>query len=196
MIICPNCKEEIDDDSHYCDQCGQALLYCNRCGRVGMGRRCTHCGGLMVTIDEYQQSVGSQTAYSMSVSAGMISQTGASQTTPSERGAAVPPIGAQGLPVLTLYNQNLNIRIQGINGAVIGRRQGPYVQFFEQNMYISGVHAQLKYNGTVGWCIVDKHSSNGTKLNQHPLQPDVEMSLKSGDIVTLANVSLQVSINQ
>ena len=196
MIICPNCKEEIDDDSHYCDQCGQALLYCNRCGRVGMGRRCTHCGGLMVTIDEYQQSVGSQTAYSMSVSAGMISQTGASQTTPSERGAAVPPIGAQGLPVLTLYNQNLNIRIQGINGAVIGRRQGPYVQYFEQNMYISGVHAQLKYNGTVGWCIVDKHSSNGTKLNQHPLQPDVEMSLKSGDIVTLANVSLQVSINQ
>lgn len=196
MIICPNCKEEIDDDSHYCDQCGQALLYCNRCGRVGMGRRCTHCGGLMVTIDEYQQSVGSQTAYSMSVSAGMISQTGASQTTPSERGAAVPPIGAQGLPVLTLYNQNLNIRIQGINGAVIGRRQGPYVQFFEQNMYISGVHAQLKYNGMVGWCIVDKHSSNGTKLNQHPLQPDVEMSLKSGDIVTLANVSLQVSINQ
>jgi len=196
MIICPNCKEEIDDDSHYCDQCGQALLYCNRCGRVGMGRRCTHCGGLMVTLDEYQQSVGSQTAYSMSVSAGMISQTGASQTTPSERGAAVPPIGAQGLPVLTLYNQNLNIRIQGINGAVIGRRQGPYVQYFEQNMYISGVHAQLKYNGTVGWCIVDKHSSNGTKLNQHPLQPDVEMSLKSGDIVTLANVSLQVSINQ
>lgn len=196
MIICPNCKEEIDDDSHYCDQCGQALLYCNRCGRVGMGRRCTHCGGLMVTLDEYQQSVGSQTAYSMSVSAGMISQTGASQTTPSERGAAVSPIGAQGLPVLTLYNQNLNIRIQGINGAVIGRRQGPYVQYFEQNMYISGVHAQLKYNGTVGWCIVDKHSSNGTKLNQHPLQPDVEMSLKSGDIVTLANVSLQVSINQ
>ncbi len=196
MIICPNCKEEIDDDSHYCDQCGQALLYCNRCGRVGMGRRCTHCGGLMVTLDEYQQSVGSQTAYSMSVSAGMISQTGASQITPSERGAAVPPIGAQGLPVLTLYNQNLNIRIQGINGAVIGRRQGPYVQYFEQNMYISGVHAQLKYNGTVGWCIVDKHSSNGTKLNQHPLQPDVEMSLKSGDIVTLANVSLQVSINQ
>ena len=195
MIICPNCKEEIDDDSHYCDQCGQALLYCNRCGRVGMGRRCTHCGGLMVTLDEYQQSVGSQTAYSMSVSAGMISQTGASQITPSERGAAVPPIGAQGLPVLTLYNQNLNIRIQGINGAVIGRRQGPYVQYFEQNMYISGVHAQLKYNGTVGWCIVDKHSSNGTKLNQHPLQPDVEMSLKNGDIVILANVVLKVSIN-
>ena len=195
MIVCPNCKEEIDDDSHYCDQCGQALLYCNRCGRVGLGRRCTHCGGLMVTPEEFDKSVGSQTAYSMSVPSGMISQTGPFVTTPSEHG--VPQAaGAQGLPVLTLYNQNLNIRIQGINGAVIGRRQGPYVQFFEQNMYISGVHAQLKYNAAVGWCIVDKHSSNGTKLNQHPLQPDVEMSLKTGDIVTLANVNLQVSVNK
>ena len=192
MIICPNCKEEIDDDSRYCDQCGQALLYCNRCGRVGMGRRCTHCGGLMVSYEDYQRSGGSQTAYSVSVSAGMISQT--FQTAPSER-TNVAPIAPQGLPVLTLYNQNLNIRIQGINGAVIGRRQGPYVKFFEQNMYVSGVHAQLKYNASVGWCIVDKHSSNGTKLNQRPLQPDVEMSLKTGDIVSLANVNLQVTIN-
>ena len=48
MIICPTCKEEIDNDSHFCDQCGQALLFCDRCGNVGIGRRCTHCGGLMV----------------------------------------------------------------------------------------------------------------------------------------------------
>ena len=56
MIICPNCKEEIDDDSHYCDQCGQALVYCSNCGRVGVGRRCTHCGGLMVSADEANRS--------------------------------------------------------------------------------------------------------------------------------------------
>ena len=96
---------------------------------------------------------------------------------------------------MTLTNTSLNIHIQGINGAVIGRRQGPYTKFFEQNMYISGVHAQLKYNANSGWCVVDKHSSNGTKLNQHQLQPDVEMSLKNGDILSLANISLQVSIN-
>ena len=45
MIVCPICKEEIDDDSHYCDQCGQALFFCQQCGRVGVGRRCTYCGG-------------------------------------------------------------------------------------------------------------------------------------------------------
>ena len=39
-----------------------------------------------------------------------------------------------GVPVLTMYNSSLNIRIQGINGAIIGRRQGPYSHFFQQNM--------------------------------------------------------------
>lgn len=192
MIICPNCKEEIDENSYYCDQCGQALLYCDRCGRVGIGRRCIHCGGLMISLDDYQKSHTAHTSLGMSSS--FISLSSNIPTFPTGRrdqASAVP----RGVPLLTLYNTNLNIRIQGINGAVIGRRQGPYAQFFEQNMYVSGVHAQLKYNATTGWCIVDKHSSNGTTLNQHALQPDVEMSLKNGDIVGLANINLQVSIN-
>lgn len=189
MIICPNCKEEIEDNSYYCDQCGQALLYCDRCGRVGIGRRCTSCGGLMVSPIDLQQAGGKSDFSPMSISA-----TAASTLATSRRfgGAQAIP---QGIPVLTLYNTSLNIRIQAVNGAIIGRRQGPYAQFFENNMYVSGVHAQLKYNAATGWCIVDKHSSNGTKLNQHPVQPDVEMSLKNGDIVGLANINLQVSIN-
>jgi pSer/pThr/pTyr-binding forkhead associated (FHA) protein len=99
-----------------------------------------------------------------------------------------------GIPTLTLYNPTLDIRMVGVNGAVIGRRQGPYQQLFDGNMYISGVHAQLIYKPDTGWNIIDKHSSNGTKLNQRDLLPDIPMSLKSGDIVTLANISLQVSI--
>ena len=200
MIICPNCKEEIDDDSRYCDQCGQALLFCDRCGRVGIGRRCTHCGGLMVSYEEYQKHAeGAQTRFSLSMTRSAVSQTGSTQNAANTQASVrrmEPMMGVpQGIPALMLYNMSLNIRIQGINGAVIGRRQGPYASFFENNMYISGVHAQLKYNATTGWCIVDKHSSNGTKLNQRPLQPDVEMSLKNGDIVGLANINLQVSIN-
>ena len=194
MIICPNCKEEIDDGSHYCDQCGQALLYCKNCGRVGMGRRCTHCGGLMVTPEEREKSASMLNVTSLSVS-NVISQSGNFNTFSQSPNPGQPKVQSSGVPILTLYNTHLNIRIQGINGAVIGRRQGPYTQFFEQNMYVSGVHAQLKYNSDTGWCIADKHSSNGTKLNQRPLQPDVEMSLKNGDIVALANVNLQVSIN-
>ena len=101
----------------------------------------------------------------------------------------------RGIPTLTLYNPSLDIRLTGINGAIIGRRQGPYVKMFENCPYISGTHAQLMYRPDSGWCIIDKHSSNGTKLNQRDLQPDVPMTIKSSDIVTLANVSLQVSIS-
>lgn len=192
MIICPNCKEEIDDNSYYCDQCGQALLYCDRCGRVGIGRRCTYCGGLMISPEEKENRGNQQNAVSSSISSGFISQA----TSPSQ----VPASGAptpmpQGIPALMLYNDSLNIRVVGINGAVIGRTKGPYTQFFEQSMYVSGVHAQLKYKAGSGWCITDKHSSNGTKVNEHLLQPDVDMSIKNGDIVTIANINLQVSVN-
>ena len=99
-----------------------------------------------------------------------------------------------GVPVLTLANDNLNIRIVAMNGAILGRRKGPYTQFFEKQAYVSGVHAQLKYNSRTGWCVVDKHSSNGTKLNQRLIQPDVDMTLNNGDILTIANVNLQVII--
>ena len=191
MIICPNCKEEIEDDSHYCDQCGQALLFCQNCGRVGIGRRCTQCGGMMIPADEYMRSAdraGQSSLVSPSLSQGMAT------TNPASISMARKP-SAHGIPVLTLTNTSLNIHIQGINGAVIGRRQGPYTQAFLPHMYVSGVHAQLKYNAGSGWCIVDKHSSNGTKMNQHVLQPDVEMALRNGDILTIANINLQVNVH-
>ena len=103
--------------------------------------------------------------------------------------------GAQsGMPVLTLANDSLNIRIVAMNGAIIGRRKGPYTQFFEKQAYVSGVHAQLIFKPETGWCVLDKHSSNGTKLNQRQIQPDVEMTLNNGDVLALANVNLQVII--
>ena len=191
MIVCPSCKEEIEDNSHYCDQCGQELVYCSSCGRVGIGRRCTHCGGLMVSVDEMQQRNESRR---------QISDRGVSSLTDDEKllSHRVPDVVQmpvqKGIPTLTLYNPLLDIRIMGVNGAIIGRKQGPYQQVFEGNMYVSGVHAQLIYKPNSGWCIIDKHSSNGTKLNQRDLLPDVPMSMKAGDIVTLANINLQVSL--
>jgi len=190
MIICPNCKEEIEDLSYYCDQCGQKLVYCQNCGRVGMGRRCTYCGGLMMTVDELQQQERA-TQSSMRITTGPSFSEVFSQPVPEAPAMAVPA----GIPSLTLYNPTLDIRMIGMNGAIIGRRQGPYQQMFADNRYVSGVHAQLIYKPATGWCIIDKNSSNGTKLNQRALQPDVPMSMKSGDIVTIANINLQVSIS-
>ena len=194
MIICPNCKQEIDDDSHYCDQCGQALLFCEHCGRVGLGHRCTHCGNLMISADQRDEQV-SRRNESTSVASLMGGAT--IPTSPSVGNVAPDSQNMQkipGVPQLTLYNANLNMRLIGQNGAIIGRRQGIYQQYFADSKFVSGVHAQLVYNVNTGWSVVDKHSSNGTKLNQRPLQPDVPMSLKNGDILTIANVNLQVSI--
>lgn len=184
MIICPTCREEIDDDSHYCDQCGQALLFCNQCGRVGVGRRCTHCGGLMVPPGGQGSSSSPGTSIPVFASfGGSIGGQGDSQ-----------PKGVNRIPELMLVNDSLNIRIVAMNGAIIGRRQGPYTELFSKHAYVSGVHAQLKYNPETGWCVVDKHSSNGTKLNQRSIQPDMEMTLNNGDILMVANISLQVII--
>ncbi len=197
MIICPNCKEEIDDDSHFCDQCGQSLSFCEKCGRVGMGRRCTHCGGMMIPAEEYHHRISSDAAVSASVSTGFASRDfiNLNAAVTGGRASAGASAMSHAMPQLLLHNESLNIRIMGINGAVIGRRQGPYTQFFTQNMYVSGVHAQLKFKPDTGWCVADKHSSNGTKLNNHQLQPDVEMSIKNGDILTIANINLQVTIS-
>ena len=182
MIICPTCKEEIDNDSHFCDQCGQALLFCDRCGNGGVGRRCTHCGGLMVA----PKNAPGEGIPGMSESLKMEMATSGSMRGNQQQ--------ANGIPVLTLANDSLNIRIVGINGAIIGRRTGPYSHFFDKYPYVSGTHAQLKYSINTGWCVVDKHSSNGTKLNQRSLQPDVDMSLSNGDVLTIANINLQVIV--
>ena len=183
MIICPTCKEEIDDDSRYCDQCGQALLYCNQCGRVGVGRRCTYCGGLMVVPGKEAQQAQMESVASVG-----YATYGSIRPDDSRSGAQ------GGMPVLTLANDSLTIRIVAMNGAIIGRRKGPYTQFFEKQAYVSGTHAQLIFKPETGWCVVDKHSSNGTKLNQRQIQPDVEMTLNNGDVLAIANVNLQVII--
>lgn len=147
----------------------------------------------MVSPNEQQQPSKAHPGMSESLQANV------SVTASVARGGVAVPLVQQrssvsGVPVLTLANDSLNIRIVGINGAVIGRRKGPYTQFFEQHAYVSGVHAQLKYKAGSGWMITDKHSSNGTKVNQRPLQPDVDMALNNGDILTIANINLQVMV--
>ncbi len=159
MIICPNCKEEIDDDSLYCDQCGQMLLFCETCGHVGIGKRCTNCGGFMGSSKSSNEEVKS-----------------------------IP------LSDLVLSNAQQGISMSVSNGDIIGRRVGVPKQLFENNMYISGQHAQFVYSSSEGWGVVDKNSSNGTMVNGNKLLPDKIHILKDGDLLMIANLKLQVSI--
>ena len=96
MIICPSCKEEIEDDSRYCDQCGQELVYCSSCGRVGIGRRCTYCGGLMISAEEKFSGGSSQEqAMSAPTSPSLFQQT-------SRRPESSQSPLQNGVPTLTL----------------------------------------------------------------------------------------------
>ena len=166
---------------------------------MGIGRRCTSCGGMMLLADEFKQrQETSNVSMSVSMRQMQMSMRGISQRSVSvsqRGGVSGAPIMGGALPQLQLFNDSLGIRIVGINGAVIGRKQGPYMHFFKSQAYVSGAHAQLLFRPESGWCIADRGSSNGTKLNDHRLQPDVEMSIKNGDIVTIANVVLKVVIS-
>lgn len=55
MIQCPKCKADLLDDSNYCDQCGEKLMFCPKCGdrQPRRGKRCTQCGSLL--SDSHQQ---------------------------------------------------------------------------------------------------------------------------------------------
>ncbi len=187
MIICPYCKEEIDPGSHYCDQCGRKMAYCEKCSHVGTGRRCTLCGGMMISAEELELR-NQQTTMSEHFSMPLAVSTSKADISTS--------LIDMTIPTMSLVNRQLNIDIHAVNGAVIGRRQGPYCAMFAQNKFVSGVHAQLFYKKGEGWSIMDKHSSNGTMLNRRKLVPDVAMSLNNGDLVTIANVNLQVIINK
>lgn len=45
-MICPNCKKEIDDDFHYCPQCGMKIEKCSQCHQpiIKGGKYCSYCG--------------------------------------------------------------------------------------------------------------------------------------------------------
>jgi len=98
------------------------------------------------------------------------------------------------VPQLFLTNTALNIRIEGTNGAVMGRKQGPYQLMLAKFPYISGSHAQLKYDVQLGWTVTDMDSTNGTLLNQSRLVPGVPSSLQNGGILQLANIELDIEI--
>ncbi len=96
---------------------------------------------------------------------------------------------------LILSNGLLGLTIEGVDGAVIGRRHGIYQTMFSRFPYVSGSHAQLKFDSIKNrWTVTDMNSSNGSKYNGTPLQPEVPCILENGATLQLANITLTVAI--
>ena len=84
----------------------------------------------------------------------------------------------------SLFCAAMNIRIPLLEGALIGRTTGNYVQQLSVCKYISGRHATLNKT-TDGWTITDLGSTNGTKVNGIPCAPTLPFTI--GSIVRIGN---------
>lgn len=180
MINCPKCKAQIDNDSHFCDQCGQELFFCTQCHRPGKGNRCTFCGGKMVRHGETEEEITNVTHHVT--------------IRESVNATAQGTTRRSGIPQMFLVNDSLHVRMAAVDGAILGRNNGMYKNHLSQCNYISGTHAQLNYMPGQGWCVIDKHSSNGTSVNRKRLVPDMPSLLHTGDRVLLANVEFRVEM--
>ncbi len=185
-MICPKCKVEIDSDSYYCDQCGQEIRYCQSCHRPGKGNRCTACGGRMVSAAEYFRQPSFVPVATPSSPAPAPAETAFAASTTLKAPTSVRLVLANGL---------LGISLEGVDGAVLGRRQGIYQPQLSRFPYVSGAHAQLKFDALQNhWTVTDMNSSNGTRYNGEPLSPGVPRTLEQGATLQLANVVFTVSI--
>jgi hypothetical protein len=168
---CPSCKETIDDDSRYCDQCGEQIMVCSMCGRAGKGKRCIFDGKELVPATG-------------NVSAPAV-QTQAVQHVPQSGGK------------IKLTSQMHGIMIEAQDGDIIGSKKGTFASVFKRFNHVSGEHCRIVKTLT-GWHIKDtgstgEGSTNGTFFNGSRLTPNTLYPLASGITVTIADVELLVT---
>lgn len=163
---CPYCKETIDDDSRFCDQCGKALRFCPDCRQPKRGTECAACGADLVDAATFFSADGS-----------------APQNAPdsTDKNQAIPASSPTVSAPTRMEGEGL---ILPLKEGIFGRTTGIYPEFGTK-IYISGRHGELRcLNGQ--WQIRDLGSHNGTFLNGAKLQTNVWADLHCGDILKIA----------
>lgn len=161
---CPYCKEIIEDDSWFCDQCGKELMICPECNQPKRGTQCPACGADLIS------------AKSLATKAKDTPKT--TSSSPSDQGTA---------KLTTLEGDGFKLTLKE---GVFGRTTGIYPEFSNQ-IYISGTHGELRFeNGK--WQIRDLGSRNGTYLNGSKLETNVWVDLHLGDKLKIATTHLTV----
>lgn len=160
---CPYCKEIIDDDSWFCDQCGKELRFCPECRQPKRGTECPACGANLVSAKEYNKPKNE-----------VKKPEGTAVSTPK----ASPT---------TLEGDGFKLTLKE---GIFGRTTGIYPEFSGQ-IYISGRHGELRCEKGQ-WQIRDLGSRNGTFLNDNRLATDVWTGLHIGDKLKIATTILTV----
>ena len=198
LIPCPHCGADIENDSHYCDQCGAQLLQCPKCGEFRKGKFCPTCGvptgqpgltgltGLTGQPRQPQQPVQPQQAVQPAQPVQPVQPAQPVQPPRPQQqatGTALPP--ADNGPTC-LRADALGITLQLKPGAVIGRVNGDYVAQVCTLQYISGTHARIDRGANMQWTITDLGSRNGTTVNGIQCQPNTPVPFKIGDQIRFA----------
>ena len=199
---CPSCKETIDDDSRYCDQCGEQLLVCSSCGRNVKGKRCQFCGGVLIPIGSGSQPVPT-TANIPVPPIQPMQMPHPTQFPLSVQPVPMPPPVVQATPVampvqqpvpqtigggkIKLTSQMHGITIEAKDGDIIGSKNGAFAGIFGRFKFISSTHCKF-IKTAAGWHIQDigstgMGSTNGTYYNGVQLAPNALYPLLSNTTV-------------
>jgi hypothetical protein len=191
LIQCPECKQDIDNDSCYCDQCGEQILVCSLCGRPGKGKRCKFDGKELIPAG----SSGTDSPSSATIN---IDQPPPPvQPPPPAVQPTSPPPQAAGITSdkITLKSPSQGITIEAANGDILGRSKGPHAASLNRFSVISGTHCKV-IKTAAGWSLEDLGSTNGTFYNNSRLTPNNPVPVQSNANIKLANVDFIVSFNE
>ncbi|MCF8242692.1 MAG: FHA domain-containing protein [Melioribacteraceae bacterium] len=196
-MICPKCKADIEDDSFFCDQCGEEIFICTKCGKPGKGKRCTADGSPLVSAKDKSQTpdtVTEKTSQSKPADTKAAPPPAPKPAPPQPSPASPQPSPGQNIPELKLINNAIGANFTLNDGDIIGRKTGRFTGIFAQYKQISSKHAQISYDSQRGWCITDLDSSNGTKYNGQKLQPNLSQPISDKSYILLANIEFYVQI--
>jgi len=179
---CPSCKEQVDDDSRYCDQCGEQILVCSVCGRPGKGKRCIFDGKEMVVAGG-AASITQTTQINQPQPVKISTQPTPAIQSQVQHVQQNPSIGDK----IKLSSNSQGIMIEISDGEIIGRKNGPFTGIFGRFTTISGSHCKFtKMSGA--WYIQDIGSTNGTFCNNIRLTPNTPIQLQNGSKIKIADV--------
>lgn len=182
MIDCPVCKEQIDTDSIYCDQCGELLTECPKCKTVRKGKFCTTCAGTKLIPRNGENSIAE-------------SKPQVTNSPEKERNDDKTVRSTQRIIGRTLRfsNNSVGINISLNATEQIGRKVGNFKEQFIPHKQISGKHAQINFDPQNGWSVIDFESTNHTYVNGELVGSDPK-ALQNNDTLTLANIHFNVTI--
>ena len=202
MIKCANCESEIENDSFFCDQCGREVLLCVTCRLPGKGSFCENDGGDLKPARSFA-SGAPQMAPAQTAAQSAPPQT-ATPPVKVETPASTPTAPAIPVPVLRLVNNKLGIRLEIVQGAILGRTKGTYATQLVGLTSISGQHLSFQCDGQGVWSCQDLGSSNGTKYSRDntgwsslgKLAANTPVTLEDSAYLLVANVEFKVEIER